>query len=800
VLLVAVFGGASALAPSSALAVNGWAPPLSADLPLDSPDLSCVSSTWCMAVGDGGSAGLVASSWNGGGWSTPSEIDPSGFLGESVGCAARSWCVAGDSYGGWRTFDGSAWSSLAAGPTGGLSQIDCPTVGFCAASNDSANELQTFNGSSWSTIAGFPGTTLSSLSCSSSALCAMIGSFGDVYVEDDGSWSAAVHINASAVACVPGANFCAAIADGEGYTFDGTNWSSPAPIDALDGDRQSISCGSANFCVATGSDDAIVYSGTWGSAQSLDVGDRAIVSVSCTAQDFCIAANGVGAGLVFAAGAWTDDSIGGGIAAASCASSSFCVAVDQTGRVLSYDGSGWTAPSKVDGNDALDAVSCPTSSFCAAVDTSGNALTDEGGSWSAPELISPSDQLDSVSCVASDFCVAVGAYDGTADAPTFVYNGSAWSPAGRINATQASCGAYDFCMSNGGGQVFDGSSWGAATTTNLIQVACTSTSFCASTAGSNGASGNVTTFNGSTWSQPDDIDGTSALFAMACVANTYCVASDDNGYTLAFSDGTWGPYMETVPNGTFVLLGDISCPTSSFCLAVDQRGGQLLAYEPVVELSGPTTSGQPTVGQTIQGAPGSWLNDPSFGYQWVRCEPSGADCSNISGATAADYTPVAADVGATLRLVVTASNAGGSAPATLSAPTALVTAPPPPTAQFESIISARGRVAARITCQAALAGDCSITLTLTVKEKLRAKRLIAVLAGRQHTTTHERTVTIGATRETLDPGQTVDIVVPLNSTGRRLLKHRHTLSAILAITQQLPGASVPIVQRRVTIR
>ena len=64
-----------------------------------------------------------------------------------------------------------------------------------------------------------------------------------------------------------------------------------------------------------------------------------------------------------------------------------------------------------------------------------------------------------------------------------------------------------------------------------------------------------------------------------------------------------------------------------------------------------------------------------FAYQWQQCDGSGNGCLPISGATAQTYVPVAGDVGHTIRVQETASNAGGSgAPATSSATTA-VTAP-----------------------------------------------------------------------------------------------------------------------------
>ena len=58
--------------------------------------------------------------------------------------------------------------------------------------------------------------------------------------------------------------------------------------------------------------------------------------------------------------------------------------------------------------------------------------------------------------------------------------------------------------------------------------------------------------------------------------------------------------------------------------------------------------------------------------QWQRC--SGASCNPISTATALTYVPVAADVGFTLRLQVTASNTAGPSLPANSAQTAVVAA------------------------------------------------------------------------------------------------------------------------------
>src|SRR4051794_8299725 len=82
----------------------------------------------------------------------------------------------------------------------------------------------------------------------------------------------------------------------------------------------------------------------------------------------------------------------------------------------------------------------------------------------------------------------------------------------------------------------------------------------------------------------------------------------------------------------------------------------------------PVISGQALQGQTLSTSDGSWTNNPSsYSYQWRSCDTGGAGCSNIAGATSAQYTPGAADVGHTLRVIVTAGNAGGTASATSAA-------------------------------------------------------------------------------------------------------------------------------------
>ena len=91
-----------------------------------------------------------------------------------------------------------------------------------------------------------------------------------------------------------------------------------------------------------------------------------------------------------------------------------------------------------------------------------------------------------------------------------------------------------------------------------------------------------------------------------------------------------------------------------------------------VSSSPPSISGVAEVGDGLTASPGAWSGSPSYAYQWSDCGSGGGSCAAISGATSATYTVQSSDVGHTIEVSVTASNAGGSATAT-SAPTATVT-------------------------------------------------------------------------------------------------------------------------------
>ncbi|MDH5280078.1 MAG: hypothetical protein OEW52_02880 [Thermoleophilia bacterium] len=90
--------------------------------------------------------------------------------------------------------------------------------------------------------------------------------------------------------------------------------------------------------------------------------------------------------------------------------------------------------------------------------------------------------------------------------------------------------------------------------------------------------------------------------------------------------------------------------------------------------SPPTITGSALKGETLVAGTGSWTGTApiSFAFEWRRCDSAGANCTAIPSATNTTYVLVGADVGARIRVLVSASNAEGSGSA-LSEATSVVT-------------------------------------------------------------------------------------------------------------------------------
>lgn len=93
------------------------------------------------------------------------------------------------------------------------------------------------------------------------------------------------------------------------------------------------------------------------------------------------------------------------------------------------------------------------------------------------------------------------------------------------------------------------------------------------------------------------------------------------------------------------------------------------ALAPVATVA-PAIAGTAVQGQMLVTLGGTWSGTPTgLAFQWQHCDATGANCTDIAGATAFTYNVTASDVGMAIRVTVTATNAFGSTIASSAATT-----------------------------------------------------------------------------------------------------------------------------------
>ena len=185
--------------------------------------------------------------------------------------------------------------------------------------------------------------------------------------------------------------------------------------------------------------------------------------------------------------------------------------------------------------------------------------------------------------------------------------------------------------------------------------------------------------------------------AITGTARRTSVLSANGGSWDRASSTSWTWQRET--NGTWNDISGVAASAPTYTLAPGDVGHSVRINETATNSGGPTTVASNALGpvapatptnteaapsisgtaqrtRTLTASPGDSSDSPSYGYQWQR-KPSGGTFGDIAQATAATYVPVAADVGSTLRVLVTATNGGDTSTAVASAPTVTVTDLPP---------------------------------------------------------------------------------------------------------------------------
>ncbi len=180
--------------------------------------------------------------------------------------------------------------------------------------------------------------------------------------------------------------------------------------------------------------------------------------------------------------------------------------------------------------------------------------------------------------------------------------------------------------------------------------------------------------------------GESCTNIVGATAKTHKLTSSDVGHTLRM--------LVTATNE-----GGSTSATSAATTKIEPKEEEEKKEEPPppppapVNKALPAITGTTTEGDTLTTTTGAWENAPtSYKYQWQDCNAKGESCAAISGATVKTHKLTSGDVGHTLRMLVTATNEGGSTPATSSA-TAKIEKPkqeppPPPAAPVSKTLPA----------------------------------------------------------------------------------------------------------------
>jgi hypothetical protein len=149
------------------------------------------------------------------------------------------------------------------------------------------------------------------------------------------------------------------------------------------------------------------------------------------------------------------------------------------------------------------------------------------------------------------------------------------------------------------------------------------------------------------------------------------VSRSGTSFSAPMVSGSVARALERKPTMTPAEISDWLATNSSRDLVTGLNGSQTpnrLLYvdqSGLINISNPSINGIAEVGEILSADVGIWDSGTTFAYQWKRI--SGTSTSFISGATQSSYTLDAADLGQTVTVTVSGTNAGASAVRTSAA-------------------------------------------------------------------------------------------------------------------------------------
>ncbi len=553
-------------------------------------------------------------------WQAPTTIDASQGDPALLSCPDQQ-CYAIDPFNNFltRATPTATWTNQGAtiSPGVAVEDLSCPVDNFCAAVDKHGHAL-TYNGTKWQASAimtQYFGGPLVTVACTSTTFCIAQDTFSDYTIWNGSSWGALrlpsgaqitaktpspSSAGAAELSCAGPSNGssaqCEAV-DGDNHVR-GFTYSTSAPHNAwslvqttdADGTPTALSChdyASTFACVLTDTSAdfdgrAFVYSGgSWGAAQLLASG-ATVPAVSCVPSVItCVAVDAVDHAYTLDTNGWHQSVAQGSDFLAISCNTSYCATSNQDGTssTLELSDSTWQTPTPlVTVHKGITILSCADATHCFASD-GGSAVIRDGGAWgSVTDLGLAGDQLTSASCPTTSFCMAI-----TTQGRFFTDTSGTLSTAtssAKGFLLGVSCASADLCYAVSNDTAYRWTSGEGWDTTPISVPIASGDSISALSCVPNQNQCMIATYTGDAFDLTGDPATATSLAptgaaansdqvqAISCPTSTFCVAVGSAGFAYRWNGSTWTT-MNLTDGGT---LDKVDCGSSSACLAVGDFG------------------------------------------------------------------------------------------------------------------------------------------------------------------------------------------------------------------------------------